>query len=134
MEERSIEHLENDYWKDIDFPTPLVEKCYAYRKIPVKDLSIEQLRILLGQTIGTKYLLPKALSCLQEDMLAEGDFYPGDLLNAVLHLPQAVWNENADALKEFHLLVKNNRDTIEATSDKKLIREMDNFISRHEFI
>ena len=49
----SIEELEKDKWKEPDFfPTDLVEKCFKYRKIPVKDLTTEQLRTLIGQNMG----------------------------------------------------------------------------------
>lgn len=53
---QSIEQLENDFWKETDFPTGLVERCYRYRKIPIGDLTLAQLRTLIGQQIGLKYL------------------------------------------------------------------------------
>lgn len=55
---QSIEQLENDFWKESDFPTGLVERCYQYRKIPIGDLTPAQLRMLIGQQIGLKYLIP----------------------------------------------------------------------------
>ena len=42
---KSVEQLENNYWKDeIEFPSNLVINCHKYRKIPIKDLTTEQLK------------------------------------------------------------------------------------------
>ena len=41
---KSIEQLENDYWKDeIEFPSNLVINCHKYRKILINELTIEHL-------------------------------------------------------------------------------------------
>src|SRR5262245_9292030 len=88
---KSIEQLENNYWADIDFPTHLVEKCHRFRKIPIKNLTPEQILTLISQDIGTKILLPLALDLLQADILTDVEFYPGDLLSSVLSLPKKAW-------------------------------------------
>lgn len=91
----SVEQLEKDKWKEPEsYPTGLVEKCFKYRKIPVKDLSVEHLRTLVGQNIGLKYLIPIAVERLKENILAEGDLYPGDLLSAVITTEIAYWKTN----------------------------------------
>lgn len=52
---KSIEQLENDYWKDeIDFPSNLVINCHKYRKIPIKELTIEQLRPPLARVCNAR--------------------------------------------------------------------------------
>jgi hypothetical protein len=80
----TLEELENDIWDDSDVPTTLIRRCHALRKKPVEEFNIEDLRTLLGQNIGLKHLMPIALAILDREPLAEGDFYPGDLLSAVL--------------------------------------------------
>src|ERR1700749_3536131 len=93
--QRSLEQLEEDPWNDPKiFPTTLIEKCYSYRKFPVKDLSIEQLRTLIGQNIGLPYLIPLSIEVLRKDIIAEGDFYPGDLLSAVISCEDSFWRNN----------------------------------------
>ncbi|WP_458351676.1 contact-dependent growth inhibition system immunity protein [Micromonospora schwarzwaldensis] len=44
---------------------------------------------MLGQEIGVPALLPLAVQVLLRDPLAEGDYYPGDLLSNVLRLPDS---------------------------------------------
>jgi CDI immunity proteins len=129
QEHRSIEQLENDYWKDIDFPSTLVERCFTYRKIPVSELSVEQLRLLIGQQIGLPYTIPKAITVLKTDILAEGDYYRGDLLNSLLSLSEDEWNEfQADKTKLIELLHQ-NISLVEATENRELIRKAKAFLS-----
>lgn len=79
---QSIEELEGDDWGDATFDSHLVRECHRLRRVPLADLSAENLRILIGQQIGLRYLVPMALDLLRRDPFAAGDFYPGDLLGA----------------------------------------------------
>lgn len=83
-ENRTLEQLEGQVWPEPDFGSPLVIRGHALRKPAIGTLSVEDLRLLLGQDIGTPYLLPRALRILEEAPLAEGDFFPGDLICAVM--------------------------------------------------
>jgi hypothetical protein len=65
----------------------------------LKELTIEQLRLLINQNVGLKYLVPKAIEILKGDVLANGDCYEGDLLNAVLTVEEQYWNEHEDVWK-----------------------------------
>jgi hypothetical protein len=56
------------------------------------EFTVEDLRIMLGQEIGVPVLLPRAVRVLLSDPLAEGDYYPGDLLRNVLRLPDSAWS------------------------------------------
>jgi hypothetical protein len=129
QEHRSIEQLENDYWKDVSFPSNLVKRCFNYRKIPVLELTIEQLRLLIGQQIALPFIVPKAIIILQADVLVEGDYYPGDLLNSLLGLSEADWNQCPDEKNKFLELLRQNISTIEATENKALIRNTKAYLS-----
>jgi hypothetical protein len=49
------------------------------------DFTVEDLRIMIGQKkIGLVHLLRLAIKTLTIDPLAEGDYYPGDLLMNVI--------------------------------------------------
>ena len=89
---KPLEVLENDYWGELrEEESYLITTCYQLRKKPLSELTIEDLRILIGQDLGLKYLIPLALDVLAENILAEGDFYEGDLLKAVLTCDPAYW-------------------------------------------
>ena len=124
QEHRSIEQLENDYWKEVSFPSGLVEKCFNYRKIPVAQLTVEQLRLLIGQRIGLRYVIPQAVCHLQTNVLAEGDYYPGDLLNSLLELSEDDWKLNPNEKSKVIELLRRSISTIEGTGNRKLIRKV----------
>lgn len=72
----------------------LVTACNSAMKKPVTELEIEDIRILIGQSINLDELIPPAIKILNENILAEGDFYPGDLLCAVLGSDPDYWKRN----------------------------------------
>jgi CDI immunity proteins len=55
------------------------------------NFTVEDLRITLGQKFGMEHLTPLALDRLEADPFAQGDFYPGDLLGAVMAIPREYW-------------------------------------------
>jgi CDI immunity proteins len=73
----------------------LVRRCCALRRKPLSQFTTEDLRIMLGQQIAVPILLPMAVAVLVDDPLAEGDYYPGDLLHNVVRLPDEHWHEVA---------------------------------------
>lgn len=59
-------------------------ECHRLRHVPLKELSSEDLRLLIGQEIGLPFLVPLALEQFAENPWTEGHMYPGDLLKAVV--------------------------------------------------
>jgi hypothetical protein len=55
------------------------------------------LRLLISQQIGQDALVPLAIDHVERDPLAEGDFYAGDLLDALMRrVPQSYWQAHED--------------------------------------
>ena len=104
--DKSLEEIENSTWGN---PPPdatrLISTVHALRRRPIGSLDIEGLRILLGQQVGVDALTPLALTRLEDDPLAEGDFYPGDLLVAVLRLPAGHWRARPDQLARLRKVI-----------------------------
>ena len=88
VDDMTLEQLETEVWVEPDFNSHLVTGCHQLRKKRLGDFGVEELRIMLGQSIGAKYLLPKAVEILRENPFAEGDFFEGDLLVAVARHPE----------------------------------------------
>ncbi|WP_233562944.1 contact-dependent growth inhibition system immunity protein [Micromonospora musae] len=89
----TIEQLERNVWPDPGSDaSALVTLCTQLRRKPLAEFTVEDLRIMLGQEIGVPALLPLAVQVLLRDPLAEGDYYPGDLLSNVLRLPDSAWS------------------------------------------
>ena len=108
----TIEQLENSKWVDSDFETNLTKRCQL-RKIAVDKLEIEDLRLLIGQQIGLKYLVDLAVEKLTADILAEGDYYPGDLLNSILSIDSSYWVDNETQWSSIDNLMKHNQDKLQ---------------------
>lgn len=91
---RSIEELEQDFWGVPSFKSTLALKCHDLRKVALSKLNVGDLRLLIGQEIGLEFLIPMALEILENNILAEGDLYVGDLLTAVALVNDKFWFEN----------------------------------------
>jgi len=93
---KSLENLEKDIWNEPEYSSHLVTTCHKLRKKKLKDFDIEDLRIMIGQDIGLNFLIPLALEELKQNILAEGDFYEGDLLKSVLTSEIDYWKREKE--------------------------------------
>jgi CDI immunity proteins len=66
------------------------------------DLGVEELRLLISRQKSLGRHVPRALDLLEANPLAEGDYYPGDLLHAVLQVDIAYWRANRSEWERAH--------------------------------
>ena len=69
---------------------------HRLRRTPIEEFTTEDLRIAIGQDVGLPHLIPLAIEILEENPLAHGDHYPGDLLKSVLVVNSLFWRTRAD--------------------------------------
>ena len=127
--DKTLEELENDYWDKPEFESYVTTTCYSARKKPLSDLSNEEVRLLIGQKISLKYILPLAVDILKSDPLIEVTFYPGDLLKVMLELNIEDWKDNKEERDSLLKILFNNSSDIESSTDipeytKIVIREL----------
>lgn len=121
----SIEQLENDIWKEpVEYPSGLAINCHNNRKIPIKQLTVEQLRLLISQKIGLEHIIEIAIQKLEENILAEGDLYEGDLLVSVSCLSTQFWNENKIHLEKLRTIVEFNIELIIAELGERKCKQL----------
>ena len=112
MLNKTLEELENDVWDEPnEFPTELIERCYKYRKIKISELTVGQLKTLISQKIGIKYLTEMTLELLEKNIII-GDLFEGDLLLAVSKIPAEYWTQNRNELKKIKILIESNVELI----------------------
>lgn len=87
----SLNELQEQHPAEINFQSGLASRCSVACSKKLKDLSTDELRMLIGQSIGLQYIMPLALSSLEEDPLSDAGLYKGDLLAAVLTVPEDFW-------------------------------------------
>jgi hypothetical protein len=94
QEGQTLNELDPPAWGPPTYDSGLVIRCHELREKPLSDFTVEDLRIMIGQQISLRHLVPRAISVLEEDPLAEGNYYAGDLLNAVLSIDAQYWRTN----------------------------------------
>ena len=117
--EKSIEELEGDAWDEPIYDSYVVTQSHLLRRKPLKDLSVENLRLLAGQEIGFPWVLELAIEQLEGNPWAEGDHYEGDLLANVSRVEPAPWSSHPELRVRFGLIAERVRPRllIEARSD-----------------
>ncbi|NNF72496.1 MAG: hypothetical protein HKN02_09920 [Rhodobacteraceae bacterium] len=121
---QTLEYLEKDVWPDPDYDSHLVTTCHRLRKKRLGEFEVEDLRIMIGQGIGLKYLLPKAVEELRINPFVAGDFFEGDLLVQVLNRPLADLREDRaiyDALIEISRDALDTGETVLNKADRVVI-------------
>jgi len=106
-DERSLEDIESADWGDAPSDaSTMVARIRELRRVPVGRLSVDDVRLLLGQKVGVHTLLPIAVEYLSREPLLAATFYPGDLLRAVLRIPGEYWVQEAGLLGRLRLIVE----------------------------
>jgi hypothetical protein len=106
LAQRTIEEVDPPAWGE---PPPdatgLLLLGYELRRKRLDKLTVEDLRLGIAQEIALAHLVPLAIPVLHDDPLAEGDFYPGDLLASVLRVGAGFWERNADVAADVRSIV-----------------------------
>ena len=110
--QKSIENLEKDFWgqppKD---STPLVDKVHRLRTIQIEKLEPKDVRLLIGQKVGLRFLIPAALDILSDDIFIDTELFEGDLLKSVITVDNDFWNDNKELKYKLDGLLKSYSDT-----------------------
>lgn len=125
---KSLQELESEDWGEPELSdSSLIKTCMRLRRVPLQDFTTENLRIMIGQKISLCFLVPLALEKLDEDPLAEGDFYAGDLLNAVLSVPESYWRlhtEQCEVLRRVIVRAKTMLTELDETESTALHNDL----------
>jgi len=117
----TIEKIEKSYWGP---PPPntthVVETCHRLRQKDLAQFTVEDLRFMIGQSMALEILMPSAMVILDDDLYAEGDFYPGDLLMNVLHCDIKYWQKHPDVKEHVIVLVEKNIPQLLSTTSGEL--------------
>jgi len=110
---KTIEQLENKYWGDAPKDSSgLVVSCHNLRRKPLSEFEPNDYRVLIGQNIGIKYLVPMAIELLEKDPFVEATYYPGDLFLYVMKVDSSFWKSNHDLMDRTARIYESNRDKL----------------------
>lgn len=72
---------------------------------------------MVTQQQSLVYLIPLAIEQLATDPLSEGDSYPGDLLCAVLHVPDTFWQQYPNWCEQVRVSIEQAIDHLDRLKD-----------------
>jgi hypothetical protein len=131
---KSLQELDGDAWGESTLDSHLVATCHRLRRKPIKEFTVEDLRIMVGQSIGLEFLVPIAIEIeiLEINLFAEGDLYPGDLLEALISgSPPQFWSEHSDLARRLDAVLRRAMENLSMLGeiDRKNLVEALNEVS-----
>src|SRR4051812_23898347 len=88
---KTLRELEDEDWGEPEFQSHVVTNAHRLHRVPLREFTVADLRFMIGQQFGLRYLIPIALEHLRADPFVGGDCYEGDLLAAVLRADSRFW-------------------------------------------
>lgn len=136
IEYKSLNSLIGNWQGEIpkeNYSSSIQLRTYSLYLKRIKDYGKDDVRFMIGQEIGIKYLVPIALSYLKDDVLLEANYYKGDLLKVILLLPQSFWEENLKLYNEVYQVLLENKESLSTLdmsleTDRNLAKEFDKFL------
>ena len=92
--------------------TCLVKRCHELRTKPLRDFTVEDLRIMIGQQVALGRMVALSLDRVQPDSPV-GDDFPGDLLASVLQVDAVFWERCPDLDVEVRRLAERLDERLE---------------------
>jgi hypothetical protein len=93
---KSLSQLRGAFTSGTTDESALEAACITLYEKPLKDFTVENLRLMIGQSIGLEFLIPLAVELLRKNPFVEGDYYPGDLLSMVMQVEPSFWQTHQD--------------------------------------
>ena len=106
----------------------LTIRAHQLRQKPIGQLSIEELRLMLGQKIAVPYLVPLALQRLEADPLVVGDSYPGGLLVSLLQA-EPWWRSREDVVSAVQPMLREAIDRLEKLPGHAAFDDLDEAVT-----
>jgi hypothetical protein len=110
----TLDDLEGVVWGEPTFPSGLVVRCHKLRRTPVDELTLADLRLLVGQSISLPILMPRAVGAFEDAPMVEAYGYPGDLLSAVLRADPTFLRAHPELLGRVQMAAKRAAAVIRA--------------------
>jgi len=102
---KSLSQLEGDWGSAPSAAPAFVKRIYELRDMPIEKLTPMDIRVIINQDVGLKYLLPIAFDILDKNLLLESEHYNGDLFAAVLRVKQGEYRNDPAFIAHVRLLI-----------------------------
>lgn len=133
---RTLSQLINEKWQDEE---PRVDASYPVRHMfelyqtKLSNFTVEDVRFLIGQKTALEQMVPLSLYVLDDNILASGDFYDGDLLQALLSVPEDYWDKHTIQTQTLLEMLKADKAYLAMKiNDEDLLFGIKGFIAKYE--
>lgn len=99
----------------------VIHRAHELRRKPLDTLTVEELRTLITAEVGLPHVVPLAIRHLQDNPLAEGAYYAGDLLEALLRVDAQYWREHSEHWYGVSDAIHTLRDALARLDDDDLV-------------
>ncbi len=105
--EKTLVQLEKEICEQIypDDASPLIGREKELTRRPLKEFTTDNLRFMIQQGYGWKFLIPMAIDILSDNPFISGDYYEGDLLEAVVSVDEKFWKDNQNLWYEVEEII-----------------------------
>jgi hypothetical protein len=119
---KSIESLvKKNYGSVPDDESSIVQRLWRLRGVPINEFQVDDVRFMIIQGVGLPYLLMEAIDLLKVNLLTEGNYYEGDLLNAVLQIGETQWKQHPWYWHEVDTLIRDRLDHLRTVEPRLAI-------------
>jgi hypothetical protein len=91
IRKHSLQELDGQDWGEPNYASHLVTEYHRLRRVALETMTVGDLRLLIVQKDYLEYLLTLAFEHFLNEPWVAGDYYEGDLLHAVLSVPESFW-------------------------------------------
>lgn len=89
------------------------ERCTEiYNKRMLREFSNEDLKAMISHGIALDIMMPFAIDILEENIMSEGDEYPGDLLQTTSSVNKEYWKQNGIQNERVQQIIEKNIDLL----------------------
>ncbi len=107
--QKTLENLEKDFWGKPNYDSYLVRRAHEIRKIPLSDLTNDDIAMMVRQKFSLDYIIPLAIDKLKIDILAHGETgVEGAIMDAILRVPKDFWDLNKNHWTMIKALLDDN--------------------------
>jgi hypothetical protein len=107
--QKTLENLQKEFWGDPEDDSFLVRRTYEIRKLPLEQLTVDDIAMMIRPHDSLEYMIPLAIDYLQNDILACGDSYEGALMEAVLKVDSLFWKKHPEHWNSVDNILKENQ-------------------------
>ncbi|WP_100612249.1 contact-dependent growth inhibition system immunity protein [Confluentibacter lentus] len=108
-QQKTLENLEKDFWGEPTYDSYLVKRTHEIRKLPLIELTNDDIAMMLRQEFSLGYIVPLAIEKLQIDILSFGESgNEGAIMEAILEISLDFWKVNKDYWHAIYTILDDN--------------------------